>query len=168
MFDIIWISFTNIVLSPVHNFENFLKNSRWDIISLYVVKAAFVHFGLIVVVRVLLLFQSQLFEGKQPFEGMDPIKAAAAAASNGLRPQFKNPRVIPKIKELIEELWDPIAQRRPNFMEVLVRLDALDRTLKLPTASGRQKAAIGRNEANSQHVNRKLPKTQSSCACVVA
>jgi hypothetical protein len=69
---------------------------------------------------------SQMFEGRQPYEGMDPIKAAAAAASNGLRPTFLNKNIPPKVKELIEELWDPIAQRRPNFMEVLARFEVIN------------------------------------------
>ena len=34
------------------------------------------------------------------------------------QPTFLNKNIPPKVKQLIEELWDPIAQRRPNFMEV--------------------------------------------------
>mmetsp|Transcript_13433 Transcript_13433/g.18371 ORF Transcript_13433/g.18371 Transcript_13433/m.18371 type:complete len:492 (-) Transcript_13433:364-1839(-) len=81
----------------------------------------------------------QMFELKQPFEGMDPIKAAAQAASNGLRPQFTTKRTPPAIKELITELWDAVAAKRPSFMEVLVRLDAVDRMRDMAEAKKKTK-----------------------------
>ena len=107
-----------------------------------------------------LLWCLQLFEGRQPFEGMDPIKAAALAASKGLRPEFQNKRVPAKVKELIQELWDPIAQRRPNFMEVLVRFDAMDR--------GRSLKAPGVRVARQSETSPGIDGKKATCACVIA
>ena len=174
----------------------------------------------------------QLFEGRQPFAGMDPIKAAALAASKGLRPEFQNKRVpeqvkqilylssivlfnlysvvvfysysvvfnvyslvfnlysvvfnlysvvfnlysvvfnlylvvlfncIPlyeQVKEILQELWDPIAQRRPNIMEVLVRFDAMDRGRSLKAPGVR----VSRQPESSSGVDGK----KATCACVIA
>lgn len=103
----------------------------------------------------------QMFEGRQPYEGMDPIKAAAAAASNGLRPTFLNKNIPPKVKELIEELWDPIAQRRPNFMEVLARFEVINSQVAKVGGGG---TPTRQTTVDTLHA----AKVEQSCACSIA
>jgi len=97
----------------------------------------------------------QMFEGCQPFKGMDPVKAAMQAASTGLRPSFHGKNTPEPIRELIEQMWDAVQTKRPHFLDVLSRLEEFQTTLHLDTSQqGSKRSSLGGSHHNNHHPSR--------------
>eukprot|EP00959_Pyramimonas_sp_CCMP1952_P071639 1496278-Pyramimonas_sp.AAC.1 len=77
----------------------------------------------------------QMFEGCQPFKGMDPVKAAMQAASTGLRPQFNGRTTPAPVRDLIETMWDAVQTKRPHLLDVVASLEEVQTALKLESSS---------------------------------
>mmetsp|Transcript_964 Transcript_964/g.1701 ORF Transcript_964/g.1701 Transcript_964/m.1701 type:complete len:493 (+) Transcript_964:198-1676(+) len=121
----------------------------------------------------------QMFEGKQPFQGMDPIKAAMMAASAGLRPVFSGSITPEPMKTLICDLWHPNPSKRPHFMEVLTRLqefNTLEFEGKVKTGRKSGEVSFKGGDANRTLSVEKAPpqspkaepQTPKGCACVIS
>ncbi|KAM7460862.1 hypothetical protein LguiA_028983 [Lonicera macranthoides] len=69
----------------------------------------------------------EMTEGVQPFHPKSAEDAARFMCLKGNRPAFKQKTksYLPELKELIEECWDPDCFGRPNFSQIIVRLDKI-------------------------------------------
>jgi len=71
----------------------------------------------------------QLFECSIPFAGVDPVEAARNAAMLHVRPSFpprnKLTPVEQKLRDLVTACWDPDAEKRPTFEEIVSKLEEL-------------------------------------------
>jgi len=118
----------------------------------------------------------QMFEGKQPFHGMDPIKAAMMAASAGLRPVYSGSITPEPMKTLICDLWHPNPSKRPHFMEVLTRLQEFNtfefegkaKTGELSLKGGDANRSSSIGKASPQSPEKSEPQTPKGCACVIS
>lgn len=96
----------------------------------------------------------QLFEGQAPFWMFHPVQAAREAAINGKRPswgernRFGN-KVPPKLRQLVEQCWAADPEKRPDFNEVVRRLQEVLDELPGGSTKGGVKAAGGAGGAGS-------------------
>ncbi|KAK9200558.1 hypothetical protein WN944_015756 [Citrus x changshan-huyou] len=69
----------------------------------------------------------EMIEGVQPFHPKPPEEVVKLMCCEGKRPPFKIKArsYPPDLKELIEECWDPKPVIRPNFNEIIARLDRI-------------------------------------------
>lgn len=73
----------------------------------------------------------QLFEGRLPYEGVDPIQAARNAAMHRMRPTLVplQPSPVKEVREalrkLVEQCWDHDPNQRPAFDDIAAQLEAL-------------------------------------------
>jgi serine/threonine-protein kinase CTR1 len=64
----------------------------------------------------------------EPYDGMDPLQAAHAAAQNGLRPKI--PFICPdEYAKLMRDCWVDCPESRPTFEEILNRLVEIKKEL---------------------------------------
>mmetsp|Transcript_9932 Transcript_9932/g.17884 ORF Transcript_9932/g.17884 Transcript_9932/m.17884 type:complete len:474 (-) Transcript_9932:2297-3718(-) len=80
----------------------------------------------------------ELFEGRAPFDGWDPVECAKAVALQGERPIMikldkENDPVRMDLKKLIGTMWASDPARRPAFSDIIVTLTQLIR--KVPRSS---------------------------------
>lgn len=69
----------------------------------------------------------EMIEGVQPFHPKPPEEVVKLMCCEGKRPPLKTKArsYPPDLKELIEECWDPKPVIRPNFNEIIARLDRI-------------------------------------------
>lgn len=70
----------------------------------------------------------QLFEGMPPFWTLDPVEAARQASIDNKRPTWgptnRFGKVIPpRLRQMVEDCWNPDYDERPDFDEVVERLE---------------------------------------------
>ena len=66
----------------------------------------------------------QMYHHAVPFQGMSPVDAARAAAFERRRPVIGK-FVDPDLADVIRDCWNPNANGRPSFEEVIKRLEPL-------------------------------------------
>lgn len=65
-----------------------------------------------------------MYHHQVPFEGMNPVDAARSAAYERRRPVIA-PFVNRSLAAIIRSCWDPNANGRPTFEELIVKLEPL-------------------------------------------
>jgi serine/threonine protein kinase len=75
-----------------------------------------------------------LFEGRAPFNLLDPMQAAVASSKKNMRPKFslltKNLSSHKKLQALIETCWAADPAQRPDFVEIIPRLKECMKDMK--------------------------------------
>lgn len=66
---------------------------------------------------------------KLPYHGMNGMQAAMAVMHRGLRPEMPS-WCPPSLAALIKHCWQPIADQRPTFDEIVIRLEAISAELR--------------------------------------
>ncbi|CAH8338582.1 unnamed protein product [Eruca vesicaria subsp. sativa] len=66
----------------------------------------------------------ELLTGKIPYEYMTPLQAAVGVVQKGLRPTIPK-KTHPKMKELMERLWEKDPTLRPDFSELIEQLQEI-------------------------------------------
>jgi len=66
----------------------------------------------------------EMLEGEAPLASYEAYEAAKYA-SDGHRPIFRSKACTPELKELVEECWASDMKQRPNFLEILKRLEKI-------------------------------------------
>lgn len=75
----------------------------------------------------------QMYHHQVPFEGMNPVDAARSAAFERRRPVI-SAGVNSALAAVIRECWDPNANARPTFEELISRLEAIAGKMVSPNA----------------------------------
>ncbi|XP_013604103.1 PREDICTED: serine/threonine-protein kinase HT1-like isoform X3 [Brassica oleracea var. oleracea] len=66
----------------------------------------------------------ELLTGKLPYEYMTPLQAAVGVVQKGLRPKIPK-KTHPKMRELMERLWEKDPSLRPDFAEIKEQLEEI-------------------------------------------
>ncbi|CAN6985873.1 unnamed protein product [Brassica oleracea var. botrytis] len=66
----------------------------------------------------------ELLTGKIPYEYMTPLQAAVGVVQKGLRPTIPK-KTHPKMRELMERLWEKDPTLRPDFSEIIEQLQEI-------------------------------------------
>ncbi|CAF2250681.1 hypothetical protein YC2023_096220 [Brassica napus] len=66
----------------------------------------------------------ELLTGKIPYEYMTPLQAAVGVVQKGLRPTIPK-KTHPKMRELMERLWEKDPTLRPDFSEIIEQLQVI-------------------------------------------
>ncbi|KAF8109536.1 hypothetical protein N665_0094s0008 [Sinapis alba] len=66
----------------------------------------------------------ELLTGKLPYEYMTPLQAAVGVVQKGLRPKIPK-KTHPKMRELMERLWEKDPTLRPDFAEIKEQLEEI-------------------------------------------
>ncbi|CDY70078.1 BnaAnng32540D, partial [Brassica napus] len=66
----------------------------------------------------------ELLTGKLPYEYMTPLQAAVGVVQKGLRPKIPK-KTHPKMRELMERLWEKDPSLRPDFAEIKEKLEEI-------------------------------------------
>ncbi|CAN6817246.1 unnamed protein product [Brassica oleracea] len=66
----------------------------------------------------------ELLTGKIPYEYMTPLQAAVGVVQKGLRPTIPK-KTHPKMRELMERLWEKDPMLRPDFSEIIEQLQEI-------------------------------------------
>ncbi|KAJ4867228.1 ACT-like protein tyrosine kinase family protein [Raphanus sativus] len=66
----------------------------------------------------------ELLTGKIPYEYMTPLQAAVGVVQKGLRPKIPK-KTHPKMRELMERLWEKDPTLRPDFAEIKEKLEEI-------------------------------------------
>ncbi|XP_018450227.2 serine/threonine-protein kinase STY46 isoform X1 [Raphanus sativus] len=93
----------------------------------------------------------ELLTGKIPYEYMTPLQAAVGVVQKGLRPTIAK-KTHPKMRELMERLWEKDPTLRPDFSEIIDQLQEISKEVedeeeekkRSPTGGGGIFAALRR------------------------
>ncbi|KAJ7523571.1 hypothetical protein O6H91_18G054700 [Diphasiastrum complanatum] len=71
----------------------------------------------------------ELLTGKLPYDYLTPLQAAVSVVQKGLRPSIPK-HAPPKLTELLERCWCANPAKRPEFSEITLTLQKMDRELE--------------------------------------
>ncbi|ESQ53088.1 hypothetical protein EUTSA_v10024738mg [Eutrema salsugineum] len=98
----------------------------------------------------------ELLTGKLPYEYLTPLQAAVGVVQKGLRPTIPK-NTHPKMKELLERLWEKDPTVRPDFSEIIEQLEQIAKEVgeegeeKKRSATGGIFAALRRSATSHHH-----------------
>ncbi|KAL0726266.1 hypothetical protein Bca4012_022359 [Brassica carinata] len=100
----------------------------------------------------------ELLTGKLPYEYMTPLQAAVGVVQKGLRPKIPK-KTHPKMRELMERLWEKDPTLRPDFAEIKEQLEEIAKEVgeegeekkRASTGGGGIFAALRRSATTHHH-----------------